>query len=42
MNDCSQAPRVDMRWVPGRTFAMGSNRHYPEEAPVHRVTVDGF
>ncbi len=21
---------------------MGSNRHYPEEAPVHRVTVDGF
>ena len=21
---------------------MGSNRHYPEEAPVHRVTVDAF
>lgn len=21
---------------------MGSNQHYPEEAPVHRVTVDGF
>lgn len=21
---------------------MGSNHHYPEEAPVHRVTVDGF
>jgi formylglycine-generating enzyme len=21
---------------------MGSDRHYPEEAPVHRVTVDGF
>jgi len=21
---------------------MGSNRHYPEERPVHRVTVDGF
>ena len=21
---------------------MGSDKHYPEEAPVHRVTVDGF
>jgi formylglycine-generating enzyme required for sulfatase activity len=21
---------------------MGSDRHYPEERPVHRVTVDGF
>ena len=24
------------------TFRMGSDTHYPEEAPVHRVTVDGF
>ena len=24
------------------TFAMGSNEFYPEERPVHRVTVDGF
>jgi sulfatase modifying factor 1 len=31
-----------MRLVPGGTFRMGSDRHYPEEAPVHRVTVDGF
>jgi formylglycine-generating enzyme required for sulfatase activity len=31
-----------MIWVPGGTFRMGSNNHYPEEAPVHRVTVDGF
>ena len=23
-------------------FRMGSDRHYPEEAPVHRVMVDGF
>src|SRR5690349_20553794 len=30
-----------MVWVPGGTFRMGSDRHYPEEAPVHRVTVDG-
>jgi formylglycine-generating enzyme required for sulfatase activity len=32
----------EMAWVPAGTFAMGSNEHYPEEAPVHRVTVDGF
>src|SRR3990172_8594921 len=31
-----------MRFIPGGTFAMGSDKHYPEEAPVHRVTVDGF
>jgi formylglycine-generating enzyme len=31
-----------MVWIAGGTFMMGSNRHYPEEAPVHRVTVDGF
>src|SRR5216684_3785716 len=32
----------DMVWIPGGTFRMGSNDHYPEEAPVHRVAVDGF
>ena len=36
------APDFDMVWIPGGTFAMGSERHYPEEAPVHRVSVDGF
>jgi sulfatase modifying factor 1 len=28
--------------IPGATFGMGSDRHYPEEAPAHTVTVDGF
>jgi len=28
--------------IPGGTFRMGSDRHYPEEAPAHRVTVDAF
>lgn len=36
------APHPDMIFVPGGTFAMGSDRHYDEEKPVHRVTVDGF
>jgi sulfatase modifying factor 1 len=34
--------RADMVLLPGGTFRMGSDRHYPEEAPIHRVTVDGF
>ena len=31
-----------MAWIPGGVFLMGSDRHYPEEAPAHRVKVDGF
>jgi formylglycine-generating enzyme required for sulfatase activity len=31
-----------MVWIPAGTFLMGSNDHYPEEAPAHRVTVGGF
>jgi formylglycine-generating enzyme required for sulfatase activity len=31
-----------MRWIPGGTFTIGSDRHYPEEAPTHEVSVDGF
>ncbi len=33
---------VEMLYVPGGTYRIGSDRHYPEEAPVHRVTVDEF
>jgi formylglycine-generating enzyme len=31
-----------MNWIPGGEFLMGSASFYPEEAPVHRVAVDGF
>ncbi len=31
-----------MVWIPNGTFCMGSDGHYPEEAPAHRVSVDGF
>jgi hypothetical protein len=34
-----EAPDADMIWVPGGEFLMGSDRHYPEEAPAHRVAV---
>ena len=32
----------DMVWIPAGTFVMGSDRHYPEEAPAHKVHVAGF
>ena len=35
-------PAKDMVWIPGGSFTMGSNDHYPEEAPAHPVTVDGY
>src|SRR3954471_21590821 len=35
-------PFENMVWIPGGTFLMGSDRHYPEEGPTHRVTVAGF
>jgi formylglycine-generating enzyme required for sulfatase activity len=31
-----------MVWIPRGTFMMGSDNHYAEEAPAHRVRVDGF
>ncbi len=37
----SDAPPA-MVFISGGTFRMGSDRHYPEEAPVHRAAVDGF
>jgi formylglycine-generating enzyme required for sulfatase activity len=35
-------PAEGMVWIPGGTFLMGSDRHYPEEAPAHKVAVNGF
>jgi sulfatase modifying factor 1 len=31
-----------MVWIPGGFFRMGSDHHYPEEAPAHVVRVGGF
>jgi sulfatase modifying factor 1 len=31
-----------MAWIAGGTFRMGSDRHYPEEAPARDMRVDGF
>ncbi|MEQ1715730.1 MAG: formylglycine-generating enzyme family protein [Hyphomicrobium sp.] len=36
------AAKPGMIFIPGGTFVMGSDKHYPEEAPAHRVSVDGF
>jgi sulfatase modifying factor 1 len=36
------APSTDLVWIEGGQFAMGSDRHYAEEAPAHPVRVDGF
>src|SRR5277367_383002 len=33
---------ADMVRIAGGTFRMGSDRHYPEEAPPHNVRVNGF
>jgi sulfatase modifying factor 1 len=32
----------DMAWISAGTFRMGSDAHYPEEAPARSVAVDGF
>jgi sulfatase modifying factor 1 len=37
-----QPLRPGMLWIPGGTFLMGSDKHYPEEAPAHKVSVGGF
>lgn len=38
----SSPPSTALKWVDGGTFTMGSDSHYPEEAPAHQVRVEGF
>ena len=33
---------MNLVWIPGQTTVLGSDAHYPEEAPAREVTVDGF
>ena len=42
MDRPGDSPHPDMVWIPGETFRMGSEDFYPEERPVHEVSVDGF
>src|ERR1700689_2978891 len=37
-----QSARANMVFIPGGTFRMGSDKHYPEEAPAPRVTLGVF
>jgi sulfatase modifying factor 1 len=37
-----EPPLANMVRIAGGTFRMGSNDHYPEEAPAHLVSVGGF
>lgn len=32
----------DLIWIPAQTALLGSDRHYPEEAPAREVRVEGF
>jgi sulfatase modifying factor 1 len=35
-------PTDDAVWIPGGAYLMGSDTHYPEEKPAHKVSVPGF
>jgi len=38
----SRPPAENMVWISGGTFLMGSDRHYAEEAPAHKVKIASF
>ena len=40
--ELSSPPLLDLIEIPGGEFTFGSDRHYREEAPAHRIRVDGF
>src|SRR5690349_5148688 len=33
---------ADLVWIPAQTTILGSDAHYPEEAPAHEVSTAGF
>src|SRR5271165_3975693 len=37
-----EPPFPEMLRIPGGSFFLGSNKHYPEEGPAQSVTVDDF
>src|SRR4030095_5647447 len=41
-NQNVQVDQEKMVFIKGGKFLMGSDKFYPEEKPVHEVTVDGF
>jgi len=36
------SPGNDLIWIPGQSTLIGSDSHYPEEAPAREATVNGF
>ena len=42
MSSLATASLTDLVWIAGGEFTMGSDDHYPEERPAHRVSVNGF
>ena len=41
-NQTVSVDQEKMVFIQGGKFLMGSDKFYPEEKPVHEVTVDGF
>ena len=41
-NSTQNPEQTGMARIPGGTFLMGSDHHYPEEKPAHKVSVPGF
>src|SRR5688572_29894762 len=42
VNKLKETIHDSMVFIPGGKFLMGSDKYYPEEKPIHEVTVDGF